>query len=65
MADLIAYIDDSKLDGQIMGNILKQLGYPFLYIQDPIQALIRLLEHKPDLIFFRFAHAHCQWIRTL
>ena len=51
MAHLIACIDDSKLDGQIMGNMLKQLGYPFLHIQDPIQALICLLEHKPDLIF--------------
>ena len=50
-ANLIACIDDSKLDGQIIGNILKQLGYPFLHIQDPMQALISLLEHKPDLIF--------------
>ena len=49
--NLIACIDDSKLDGQIMGNILKQLDYPFLHIQDPMQALICLLEHKPNLIF--------------
>lgn len=50
-ASLIAYIDDYKVDGQIMERILTQMGYRFLHIQDPIQALPLLLEHKPKLIF--------------
>lgn len=50
-APLIAYIDDYKVDGQLMGRILAQLGYRFIHIQDPMQALPLLLEHKPDLIF--------------
>ncbi|MCP2731563.1 response regulator [Limnofasciculus baicalensis] len=48
---LIAYIDDSKTDSQIMGQVLSQAGYRFINIQDSVQALIQLLEHKPDLIF--------------
>lgn len=50
-ASLIAYIDDYKVDGQIMERILTQMGYRFVHIQDPIQALPLLLEHKPKLIF--------------
>ncbi|HBE19851.1 MAG TPA: response regulator [Cyanobacteria bacterium UBA11149] len=50
-APLIAYIDDSRTDSQTMGNILTQAGYRFINIQDSVQALIQLLEHKPDLIF--------------
>jgi two-component system, chemotaxis family, response regulator PixG len=48
---IIAYIDDSKTDSQIMGQVLSQAGYRFINIQDSVQALIQLLEHKPDLIF--------------
>lgn len=50
-ASLIAYIDDHKIDGQIMNHILAQMGYRSIHIQDPMQALPLLLEHKPELIF--------------
>ncbi|HBB32502.1 MAG TPA: response regulator [Cyanobacteria bacterium UBA8803] len=50
-APLIAYIDDSRIDSQTMGQILAQAGYRFINIQDSVQALVQLLEHKPDLIF--------------
>jgi two-component system, chemotaxis family, response regulator PixG len=50
-APLIAYIDDYKVDGQMMERILMQMGYRFIHIQDPMQALPLLLEHKPELIF--------------
>ncbi|HEY9834343.1 MAG TPA: response regulator [Stenomitos sp.] len=48
---LIAYIDDSQIDCQRMNHILVQAGYRCILIQDPVQALPLLLEHKPDLIF--------------
>ena len=48
---LVAYIDDSRLDCQTMSQILAQAGYRCILIQDPVQALPLLLEHKPDLIF--------------
>ena len=48
---LVAYIDDSRLDCQMMNHILAQAGYRCILIQDPVQALPLLLEHKPDLIF--------------
>lgn len=50
-APLIAYIDDHPKEGQKMHHILTQIGYRFLHIQDPLQALPLLLEHKPNLIF--------------
>jgi two-component system, chemotaxis family, response regulator PixG len=48
---LVAYIDDSRNDSLIMANILSQAGYRFINIQDPVTALVQLLEHKPQLIF--------------
>jgi chemotaxis family two-component system response regulator PixG len=48
---LVAYIDDSKLYVQVMGQIVSKLGYRFIGINDPLKALPTLLEHKPDLIF--------------
>lgn len=48
---LIAYIDDSKNDSMKMSHILSLAGYRFLNVQDPIKALLVLLEQKPDLIF--------------
>jgi CheY-like chemotaxis protein len=48
---LVAYIDDSRLDCQRMNHILAQVGYRCILIQDPVQALPLLLEHKPHLIF--------------
>ncbi|MFP5273304.1 response regulator [Coleofasciculus sp.] len=48
---VIAYIDDSRIDSQMMGYILEEAGYNFVSIQDSVQALVVLLENKPDLIF--------------
>lgn len=48
---LIAYIDDSSRDSQIMGQILTKAGYRYINQQDSVLALPMLLEHKPSLIF--------------
>ncbi|MGQ4650080.1 response regulator [Lyngbya aestuarii] len=50
-APLIACIDDSRLDSEMMSQLLTQSGYRCLSILDPLQALVELLEYKPDLIF--------------
>lgn len=50
-APLIAYIDDSPRDSQIMGQILTKAGYRYINLQDSVLALPMLLEHKPNLIF--------------
>lgn len=50
-APLIAYIDDSPRDSQIMGQILTKAGYRYINQQDSVLALPMLLEHKPSLIF--------------
>ncbi|WP_228062075.1 response regulator [Coleofasciculus sp. LEGE 07081] len=50
-APLVAYIDDSRIDSQTMGNVLSNAGYRYINIQDSVQALVQLLEHKPNLIF--------------
>lgn len=50
-APLIAYIDDSPRDSQIMGQILTKAGYRYISLQDSVLALPMLLEHKPNLIF--------------
>lgn len=50
-APLIAYIDDSPRDSQIMGQILTKAGYRYISLQDSVVALPMLLEHKPNLIF--------------
>jgi chemotaxis family two-component system response regulator PixG len=48
---LVAYVDDSPRECEIMEQILTQAGYRFLGVQDSIQALPLLLEKKPSLIF--------------
>ncbi|MGF1524053.1 MAG: PleD family two-component system response regulator [Leptolyngbyaceae cyanobacterium] len=48
---LIAYLEDSQFDNKAMEQILRQAGYRFTSIDDPVQALPWLLEQKPDLIF--------------
>jgi CheY-like chemotaxis protein len=48
---LVAYVDDSRFDSVVMGQILARAGYRFINIRDPVQALPILLEKKPDLIF--------------
>lgn len=48
---LVICIDDSPQVCELMRAIVTEAGYRFIAIQDPIQALPRLLENKPDLIF--------------
>lgn len=48
---LIAYIEDSRFDCIMMGQILSQAGYRFINVREPVQALPILLEQKPSLIF--------------
>lgn len=47
----IIYIDDSPADSKQMGQIIQSTGYAYVNIADPLQALPRLLEVKPQLIF--------------
>jgi two-component system, chemotaxis family, response regulator PixG len=48
---LVVYIDDSPSDSQRMSQIIAELGYRFISVQEPIKALLILLEYKPDVIF--------------
>lgn len=48
---LAVCIDDSPAIGRMMSQILQKAGYRVQTIQDPLQALPMLLEHKPQLIF--------------
>ncbi len=48
---LIICIDDNPHVCEIMKAIVTKAGYRFVSIQDATQALPKLLEHKPDLIF--------------
>ncbi|MBA3789562.1 response regulator, partial [Patescibacteria group bacterium] len=48
---LIAYIDDSRMDSKIMGQVLTKAGLRYINIQDSVQALPMLLEQRPSLIF--------------
>ncbi|MGB3301027.1 MAG: response regulator, partial [Phormidesmis sp.] len=50
-APKVIYIDDSPADSHLMCNIIERLGYEYINIADPIQALPMLLELKPKLIF--------------
>ncbi|NJR49920.1 MAG: response regulator [Leptolyngbyaceae cyanobacterium CSU_1_3] len=50
-APMVACIDDSARECQVMERILSAAGYQFVGIQDSIQALPTLLEKKPGLIF--------------
>jgi len=50
-APLVAYIDDSSLDGKIMGQIVSKTELRYINIQDSVQALPILLEQRPNLIF--------------
>ncbi len=48
---LVICIDDSPQVCELMRTIVTDAGYRFISIQDATQALPRLLENKPDLIF--------------
>jgi two-component system, chemotaxis family, response regulator PixG len=50
-SQLVICIDDNPQICESMRSIVTDAGYRFIAIQDPIQALPRLLENKPDLIF--------------
>jgi chemotaxis family two-component system response regulator PixG len=50
-AKLAICIDDNPQVCEIMRAIVTEAGYRFIAIQDATQALPRLLENKPDLIF--------------
>ncbi|MBE9060968.1 response regulator [cf. Phormidesmis sp. LEGE 11477] len=47
----VVYIDDSPADSRAMSSIVEKLGYEYVNIQDPLQALPMLIELKPKLIF--------------
>ncbi len=47
---LIACIDDSRVITSMMEQILAIAGYRFLAINDPLEAISRLTEYRPDLI---------------
>ncbi|MEC4817996.1 MAG: response regulator [Scytonema sp. PMC 1069.18] len=48
---LIACVDDSPQICEIIEKIMTTNGLRFIKIQDPVQALPILIQHKPDLIF--------------
>lgn len=48
---LVAYVDDSAMDRQRMGQFLTKTGLRYISIQDSVQALPILIEHRPSLIF--------------
>jgi two-component system, chemotaxis family, response regulator PixG len=48
---LVICIDDSAQVCKLMRAIVTDAGHRFISIQDPTQALPRLLENSPDLIF--------------
>ncbi|AFZ11917.1 response regulator receiver protein [Crinalium epipsammum PCC 9333] len=51
LSPLVACIDDSPQTCQMMEGIFTQEGFRFLGIEDSMQALPKLIEQKPDLIF--------------
>ncbi|PAX51019.1 response regulator [Brunnivagina elsteri] len=50
-APLIVCVDDSPQVCLMLEQILVPNGFRFVKIQDPLQALPILIEHKPDLVF--------------
>ena len=50
-SSLIACVDDSPQVCQMLEQILTPNGLQLVKIQDPLQALPTLIEHKPELIF--------------
>ncbi|MBU7585634.1 MAG: response regulator [Nostoc sp. TH1S01] len=48
---LVACVDDSPQVCKILEEIITAHGLRFIKIQDPVQALPTLIQHKPDLIF--------------
>ncbi|MEL6230890.1 MAG: response regulator [Cyanobacteria bacterium J06627_3] len=48
---IVAYVDDNPADSQTMATIFQGSGYRYVNIPDSLQALPKLLELKPQLIF--------------
>jgi chemotaxis family two-component system response regulator PixG len=48
---LIVCIDDSPTITQVLEKIVQSAGYKIIGIQDPVLALAKVAEYKPDLIF--------------
>ena len=48
---LIACVDDSPVVCQVLGRIIREQGYGFTCIQEPLRAIPLFLKRKPDLIF--------------
>ena len=48
---LIIGVDDSLFICQGLGKIVTRSGYRFIGIQDPLKAMLIILNNKPDLIF--------------
>jgi chemotaxis family two-component system response regulator PixG len=55
---LVVCIDDSPQICDLMKSIITEAGYRFIAIQDATQALSKLLESKPDLIFLDLMMPH-------
>ena len=47
----IACIDDSRQIIKVMKKIITKIGYDYIGIQEPLEALPALISSKPDLIF--------------
>ena len=48
---VVVYVDDNPSDSQVMADIFRGSDYDYVNIPDSLQALPRLLELKPQLIF--------------
>ena len=48
---MVVYVDDSPADSQAMATIVQKAGYSYANISDSLQALPKLLELKPQIIF--------------
>ncbi|WP_016952356.1 response regulator [Anabaena sp. PCC 7108] len=51
IAPLVACVDDSPLVCKMLEDIITSNGLRFIKIEDAVQALPILIQHKPDLIF--------------
>ena len=48
---MVVYIDDSPADSQVMAKIVREAGYGYDNISEPLDAIPVLLELRPKLIF--------------
>lgn len=49
-APLVAYVDERQINGQIVGQIVHQMGCRYLNIHDPLQMFSALHQYPPQLI---------------